>query len=155
MPPVINHKRPFITYNIQLRIISLTLWFNWQTISKTKAMRKVLLLSILAAALVILPGHAFSQTRMKLSGIVSDSTKPLSLVTVRIFKKINQPPLQTTLTKENGGFQFNKPDTGNYILSFTHTGYEEKHINITITAQASDMQVETVQLSRATGVLKK
>jgi hypothetical protein len=76
-------------------------------------------------------------------------------VTVRIFKKINQPPLQTTLSKENGSFQFNKPDTGNYILSFTHTGYEEKQINISVVPQAGDMQVEPVQLSKASGMLKE
>src|SRR5687768_3196090 len=124
--------------------------------AKRKAMRKFLLFSLWAAVLFILPGHVFSQTKMKLSGTVSDSTtKPLSLVTVRIFKKPNQPPLQTTLSKENGGFQFNKPDTGNYILSFSHTGFAEKQITITVTRQAGDMQVDPVQLSKATGMLKE
>jgi len=56
-------------------------------------MRKVLLLVLLAAALITSPGYAFSQNKMKLSGTVSDSTKPLALVTVRIYKKINQPAL--------------------------------------------------------------
>ena len=105
-------------------------------------MRKDLLLVLLAVALVTPPGYAFSQTKLKLSGTVSDSSKPLALVTVRIYKKMNQTPLQTTLSKENGSFQFNKPDTGNYILSFTHTGYAEKQINIAVSPQAGDMQVE-------------
>jgi len=118
-------------------------------------MRKVLLLVLLAAALVTSSGYAFSQTKLRLSGTVSDSTKPLPLVTVRIYKKINHPALQTTLSKENGSFQFNKPDTGNYILSFTHTGYTEKQINIAVTPQAGDMQIEPVKLSRATGMLKE
>ena len=118
-------------------------------------MRRFLLFVPLALALVAAPGYAFSQTKMKLSGTVSDSTKPLALVTVRIFKRINQPPLQTTLSKENGSFQFNKPDTGNYLLSFTHTGYEEKQINISVVPQAGDMQVEPVQLSKASGMLKE
>jgi outer membrane receptor protein involved in Fe transport len=118
-------------------------------------MRKFLLSSILAALLFFLPGYVFAQTKMKLTGTVSDSTKPLSLVTIRIFKKINQPPLQTTLSKENGSFQFNKPDTGNYTLSFTHTGFAEKQISITVPPAAGDMTIDPVQLSKATGLLKE
>ncbi|HEV8284441.1 MAG TPA: outer membrane beta-barrel protein [Chitinophagaceae bacterium] len=118
-------------------------------------MRKFLLFALLSAILIILPGYVFSQIKMKLSGIVSDSSKPLALVTVRIFKKNNPAPLQTTLSKENGSFQFNKPDTGNYILSFTHTGFAEKRININVASQPGDMQIDPVQLSRATGILKE
>src|SRR5258708_37345857 len=103
-------------------------------------MRKFLLFFFLAASLLILPGYAFSQTKMKLSGTVSDSSKPLALVTVRIFKKIGAALLQTTLSKENGSFQLNKPDTGNYILAFTHTGFTEKQINITIASPAGGLQ---------------
>ena len=118
-------------------------------------MRKFLPLTLLLAFLFILPGYVFSQTKMKLSGTVSDSTKPLALVTVRIFKKNSSVPLQTTLSKENGSFQFNKPDTGNYILTFTHTGFAEKQINITVSSQPGDMQIDPVQLSKATGLLKE
>src|SRR4030095_9298146 len=122
---------------------------------KKKAMRKFLLSFVLITVFFILPGYVSSQTKMKLSGTVSDSSKPLALVTVRIFKKNNTAPIQTTLSKENGNFQFNKPDTGNYILSFTHTGFAEKRINITVASRQEDMQIDPVQLSRATGVLKE
>ncbi|MEP7375157.1 MAG: outer membrane beta-barrel protein [Chitinophagaceae bacterium] len=118
-------------------------------------MRKFLLSSILAALLFFLPGYVFAQTKMKLSGTISDSTKPLSLVTIRIFKKINQPPLQTTLSKENGSFQFNKPDTGNYTLSFTHTGFAEKQISVTVSSAAGDITIDPVRLSKAAGLLKE
>ncbi len=118
-------------------------------------MKKFLLAALLLTIFFILPGFVFSQTKMKLSGTVSDSTKSLSLVTVRIFKKNNPVALQTTLSKENGSFQLNKPDTGSYILSFTHTGFAEKRINITVAPQAGDMQIDPVQLSRATGTLKE
>src|SRR5687768_20883 len=118
-------------------------------------MRKFLLSALLPVVLFHLPGHMFSQIKMKLSGTVSDSSKPLALVTVRILKKNNTAPLQTTLSKENGSFQFNKPDTGNYILSFTHTGFAEKQINITVAPQAGDMQIDPVQLSKTTGMLKE
>ena len=119
-------------------------------------MRKFVLFILLPVLLSILPGNAFSQAKMKLSGMVSDSSsKPLALVTVRIFKKNNTAPLQTTLSKENGSYQFNKPDTGIYILSFTHTGFAEKRINIIVALQPGDMQVDAVQLSRAAGILKE
>jgi outer membrane receptor protein involved in Fe transport len=123
--------------------------------AKRKAMKKFLLYALLPALLFFLPGYVFSQTKMKLSGTISDSSKPVSLVTVRIFKKSNPAPLQTTLSKENGSFQLNKPDTGRYILSFTHTGYAEKQVNITVAPGAGDMQIDPVQLSRATGILKE
>ena len=107
------------------------------------------------AALFLLPAYVFPQAALKLSGTVSDSSKPLALVTVRMFKQTNAVPLQTTLSKENGSFQFNKPNPGDYILSFTHTGFAEKRISFTVAAQAGDMQLGPVQLSKATGLLKE
>jgi outer membrane receptor protein involved in Fe transport len=118
-------------------------------------MRQLLLFLLLPAVLFILPGLAFSQTITKLSGTVSDSTKPLAFVTVRIFKKNNTTPFQSTLSKENGSFEFNKPDTGNYILLFTHTGFVEKRIPITVASVAGDLQIDPVQLSKKTGMLKE
>jgi hypothetical protein len=119
-------------------------------------MRRLLFYRVILAAMLILPGYGYSQNKGKLSGTVIDSsTKPLSFVTVRFFKQNNlQTPLQTTLSKENGAFQFNKPDSGNYILTFTHTGFAEKKQNITVTP-GGDMQIDPVELSRATGTLKE
>jgi hypothetical protein len=79
---------------------------------------------VIPAAILILPGYGYSQTKGKFSGTVIDSSKkPLSFVTVRFFSQNNlQTPLQTTLSKENGTFQFNKPASGNYIhLAFLHS----------------------------------
>src|SRR5688572_25431742 len=67
------------------------------TTSQPDAMKKLFLFVLFPAILVILPGLAFSQTIMKLSGTVSDSSKSLAFVTVRIFKNNNTKPLQTTL----------------------------------------------------------
>ncbi|MES1219818.1 MAG: outer membrane beta-barrel protein [Bacteroidota bacterium] len=117
-------------------------------------MSKFLLSFILPVILLIHPVCVFAQSKMKLSGTVSDSSKPLALVTVRLFKKDNTVPLQTTLSKENGSFQLNKPDTGYYVLSFTHTGFEEKRLDIAVTLQPGDIVTDPVQLSSATGVLK-
>lgn len=118
-------------------------------------MLKLSILIVLPAILIFSPAKVYSQSNLKLSGTVSDSTKSLALVTVRLYKKINTPPLQTTLSKENGNFQLKKPDTGNYILSFTHTGYAEKKVNINIAAGTADVQIDPVQLSKSTAVLKE
>lgn len=78
------------------------------------------------------------------------------MVTVRLFANNNNTvALQTTLSKENGSFQLNKPDNGNYLLSFTHTGYAEKQITIDVSSQSGDMQLDPVQLSKATGTLNE
>ena len=102
-------------------------------------MRNLLLFSLLITFLFAFPPYLFSQTKKKISGTVSDSSKPLPLVTVRLLKVNNATPLQTILSKDDGSFQLNKPDTGNYILSFTHTGFEEKKIPVTVGSQQGDM----------------
>src|SRR5687768_10121472 len=118
--------------------------------------RRLLSYRLILAILLILPGYSYSQNKGVLSGTVTDSSrKPLGFVTVRFFKQDNlQTPLQTTLSKDNGAFQFNKPDTGNYILTFTHTGFAEKKENITV-KPGGDMRIDPVELSKATGVLKE
>lgn len=117
-------------------------------------MRRNSLSFLLPAVLFILPVSVYSQAKPKLSGTVSDSTQPLSLVTVRLFKSIKLAPLETTLSKEDGTFQLNKPDTGNYILTFTHTGFEERQIKIAVTSKQENILPGTIVLSRASGVLK-
>ena len=118
-------------------------------------MRRSLLSVVLLTALFMAPGYAFSQVKTKLTGTVSDSSKPIGLATVRIFKKSNPVALQTTLSKDNGSFQLNKPQPGNYVISITHTGFAEKRVNIAVAPAAGDMQIDPVQLSRATGTLKE
>src|SRR5688500_4499430 len=118
-------------------------------------MKKFLHLLLITAFLLSQAGGLFAQTKMKISGLVADSSKPLSFVTVRIFKLNNKTPLQTTLSTENGRFELNKPDTGNYLLTFTHTGFTEKQISINVGPAAGDMQIEPVQLAKANGMLKE
>ncbi|THU39296.1 TonB-dependent receptor [Niastella caeni] len=118
-------------------------------------MKNLIPFIILKAVLFTLPGQLFSQTPLKLSGTVSDSSKPLTLATIRLFKINNTNPLQTVLSNEQGRFQFTKPDTGNYVLSFTHTGYTEKKVKITVTTTTGDMQIDPVQLSKVTGMMKE
>jgi hypothetical protein len=118
-------------------------------------MKNLIPLIILPVILCIVPGHLFAQTSFKLSGSVTDSSKPLTFATIRLFKINNTKPLQTVLSNEQGRFQFNKPDTGSYVLSFTHTGYAEKKLNIVVTATTGDMPINPVQLNKTTGTLKE
>ncbi|AEV99149.1 hypothetical protein A4D02_11325 [Niastella koreensis] len=118
-------------------------------------MNKPTLLCSFTAILLFLSALSFSQTITTLSGTVTDSTKPLAFATVRLFKINNTKPLQTVLTTEQGSFHFNKPDTGNYVISYTHTGFAEKRIAVTVTATGGDMQLEPVQLAKTTGILKE
>ncbi len=118
-------------------------------------MKKPILLCSLTAILLLLSAPLFSQTIATLSGTVTDSTKPLGFATVRLLKINNTKPLQTVLTNEQGGFQFSKPDTGNYVLSFTHTGFVEKRISITVNQTSVNMQLDPVLLVKTTGVLKE
>ncbi len=104
--------------------------------------------NFLFATFCVLPGLLFAQAKVKLTGTVSDSSKPLALVTVRLLQQNKPVALQTTLSKENGSFELSKPQPGNYVLSFTHTGFAEKQISIAVTASAESMQVDNIILSR-------
>lgn len=119
-------------------------------------MRRLFLYTAIISTLLILPCYGFSQANIKLSGTVTDSSnKPLSLVTVRIFKATNlQLPLHTSISKADGAFLFNKIDTGKYVVGFSHTGYSDKQQNITVQPGA-DIKLDPIALSRATGTLNE
>jgi outer membrane receptor protein involved in Fe transport len=117
-------------------------------------MRKVLA-ALLSIILLILPRYVFPQTSMKLSGTVADSSQSLAMVTVRIFKPGSTTAQQTTLSNERGAYQLKKPDSGKYVLSFTHAGFAEKQITISVTSGPAGMQIDPVQLSREAGTLKE
>ncbi|HEY8896600.1 MAG TPA: outer membrane beta-barrel protein [Niastella sp.] len=116
---------------------------------------KKLSVVILPAILFIVPMHLFAQTAFKLSGSIADSSKPLTFATIRLFKINNPKPLQTVLSNEQGAFELNKPDAGNYLLSVTHTGYTEKKLNIVVTATGSDLPNTPLLLTKTTGMLKE
>lgn len=119
-------------------------------------MRKVLFFVVMITALATSPALVHSQTKSKVSGIVVDSAqRPLNLVTIRLFKSDNlQRALHTTLSKENGAFEFDKIDSGNYKLTFTHTGFAEKQEYIKL-IPGIDKQVEPVQLFKLTATMKE
>jgi len=104
--------------------------------------------NILIAILCLVPGLLFAQPKLKMTGTVSDSSKPLALVTVRLFQQNKTVALQTSLSKENGSFELNKPKPGNYVLSFTHTGFAEKQVSVTVTPSTENMEIGKIILSR-------
>lgn len=118
-------------------------------------MKKPCLTACIAAIIYMLPLVSFSQMKMTINGTISDSSKPIPFVTVRILAKNNTNPLQTTLSKEDGSFQLNKPAAGNYIIHFTHTGFSPHQIAIQIDSIVADVQLQPVQLSKSTGTLKE
>ncbi|MEO6732945.1 MAG: outer membrane beta-barrel protein [Ferruginibacter sp.] len=119
-------------------------------------MIRLLFYAVVLATMLAMPGWAYSQTKGSLSGTIVDSgKKPLSLATVRLFKQNNlQAPLQTTLSKENGSFEFNKVDSGNYILAFTHTGFAEKKQSIEV-KPGIDTKIDQIELTKAMGTLNE
>lgn len=76
------------------------------------------------------------------------------MVTVRLLKKNTAVPLQMVLSKADGGFQLDKPDTGVYTLSFTSTGFAEKQLPLRVN-QPGDIQIGNVGLSKASDILKE
>ena len=118
-------------------------------------MRSLSVAAIFAAILLLTNVSGFSQNRGKIVGIVSDSTKPLALVTVRLYKVNDPKVLHSTVSKDDGKFELNKPAAGNYTLSFTHSGFDEKKVGLTVNSATEDIAVEPVQLTKSNQLLKE
>lgn len=118
-------------------------------------MRKLLFYLLVMSAMITQTAYTFSQTKGSISGAVADSSKkPLSFVTVRIFKQNNTKPLQSVLSAENGIFNLNNPGEGTYTLSFTHTGFAEKK-QVIIVNTNGDMKIDAIVLLPETGTLNE
>jgi hypothetical protein len=104
--------------------------------------------------LLFLPVISQAQST-KITGTVTDSSKALALVTVRLFNAAHlQQALQTTLSAPNGSYQFTGVDTGKYTLFFTHTGFIEKRLNVTVIPGAV-VSLQAVDLMRQPNALKE
>ena len=91
----------------------------------------------------------------KISGMVADSSgKPLSLVTVRLAKASEQAVvLQTTLTKENGSYVFNKIQPEKYILHFSHLGFASGSQQISV--ETSPVQAANQSMQKTSTLLNE
>ncbi|HEX7847208.1 MAG TPA: outer membrane beta-barrel protein, partial [Chitinophagaceae bacterium] len=114
------------------------------------------ILALLCLLLIISPpAKAQAQTKShKISGIVKDSTnKPLSFVTVGLFRKGQlTEPIKTTYTTDAGKFQFTT-DTGNFTIIYTHTGFAEQQQDITI-EEGKDASIPEVTLLKQSATLQ-
>ncbi len=117
-------------------------------------MRRHLLLLVLLIIFTL--SNSYAQTATRVSGSVKDSTaRPIALVTVRIYKSSNPgEPVQMTMSKEDGSFQFLLKDAGKLLFSFTHTGYAEIKKEFVI-KRGEELKLDPIILSRYGGALKE
>ena len=108
----------------------------------------------IAIILCALPSFLSAQNKALIKGTVSDSAKALSFATIRLYKPGNPAPLHTVLSKGDGSYQVAKPANGNYVLSFSHTGYAEQKKPVSINGDG-DVVVEPVKLVKASGTLNE
>lgn len=101
-----------------------------------------------------LPFNLYAQTKYFIKGTVSGAEKTLPFVTIRLYSTDKPNALQTVLGKEDGTYRLPKPADGNYILSFSHTGYAEQKKPVSIIADG-DVTVEPVIMEKATGTLNE
>jgi outer membrane receptor protein involved in Fe transport len=111
------------------------------------------IVAVLTGFFLLLGLCSFAQGKGSISGTVSDSTfqKTLQYVTVELYKQ-NQPTeaLKSSYTNDKGKFSFTGIDSGSYTLVFSHTGFAEKQVFVTVLANGA-AEVPPVMLSAATG----
>ncbi len=108
----------------------------------------------IALILFALPFNLTAQTNFFIKGTVSGDEKALPFVTVRLYSADKPRALQTVLGKEDGTYELPKPPNGNYILSFSHTGYAEQKKAVSIAADG-DIAVEPVLMVKTSGNLSE
>ena len=103
-------------------------------------MRKEILLAL---SFILLVQFCFAQSsKSTITGFIKDSTqKALQYATVELFHA-NQltTAVKSVYTNDKGKFIFSGVDTGSYTIIFSHTGFSEKHQDIIVTQQATDLK---------------
>lgn len=89
-----------------------------------------------------------------ITGVVKDSAqKNLPYATISLFRKSQpQQAYKITYTNDKGSFKISDLDTGAYNLTISHTGFEDKQQDITISTEPVDLG--SIQLSPASASLK-
>ncbi|HEX8334831.1 MAG TPA: outer membrane beta-barrel protein, partial [Segetibacter sp.] len=97
---------------------------------------------------------SFSQgNNGKLIGFITDSThKPLTYATINLLKAGQAPGTEKRTYTTNKGFFEVRADTGNYILTVTHTGFTDVSINTTI--RTGDNKIDDIALRPANHILQ-
>jgi outer membrane receptor protein involved in Fe transport len=87
--------------------------------------------------LMLLTGPLSAQTRSgSFSGIVRDSLQvPIPYATITLYKKGQLAnAFKTTYTDTKGAFEM-KTDTGNYVITISHLGFEDISVNFNLTSE--------------------
>lgn len=84
---------------------------------------------------ILFSGFSFAQNTGSILGIVMDDesyNEPLMYANVSI-----EGTTLESYTDENGFFQFDNLADGNYILTFSFNGYENKELNVKVSSNQS------------------
>lgn len=123
----------------------------------TTFMKKIVLYgSALLLLQVLVVVTAVAQGKATLSGFVSDSTaqKPLQYANAELYKgAVTGQPLKVTFTNDKGKFSFTKLDTGNYVISVSHTGFLEKQQTIVVNGNEA-IELQPFSLLSSNGAMQ-
>ena len=106
---------------------------------------KQLITRIILTIAVLLPLITKAQSKLQITGIVTDSAtkKPLDFITVTL-KSDKNVILKATLTKDDGVFTFMSINPVKYLVTFTAVGYQPKSLPVDMTNGKNIPSVEFV-----------
>lgn len=127
---------------------------------------KKLLLAAVFCMLTALVHAQMSATSVTIKGIVIDSVtqKPLGFVTLALSDATTKQPVKSTLSKDDGAFDFKNIHAKPYQLSLVYIGYQTKTISIKGDASAdlgkiilspSNSQLKEVAVTAAKPLMKQ
>lgn len=91
----------------------------------------------------------------KIGGTVNNDTgMPIAGATVTLLKAADSTSVKFAVTKEDGRYEFENIETGNYLIKTTNVGFENNISNLIIIKDA-DIQVPVITLIRQSTVLKE
>lgn len=106
---------------------------------------------IVLFACLVLSAGVFGQT---ISGVVKEeSGKAFNGATVSLLRAADSVSVKYAATKQDGRFQFNNIQPGNYIVSVSHVGYAPK-MHGGISMEQADVAVPDIQLAKVNAELK-
>jgi len=88
--------------------------------------------------------YSYSQFNKKnVIGIINDSVinKNLEFATIKITQKDKNEPIQINYSNKDGMFKISELDSGNYLISVTHVGYQTKEILVEIKGEDINLGV--------------
>ncbi|HBG71310.1 MAG: hypothetical protein A2W93_01660 [Bacteroidetes bacterium GWF2_43_63] len=110
--------------------------------------------SVIAVILILSPNV---NATVKLTGILQDSTdqKPLAFANVALIHQSDSSFLTGTTTDENGKFQLNVPDTGNYFLRVSYLGYGTQFKPLVMAEGEPDMSLGIIPVAKSAQALNE